>query len=113
MGLAFDQPASLLDYLPENTLIAVDEPEQCQAHADRWLETVEDHWAETQAALARVTILSCRQLDCPKFIVRLPPRSKKSACFSGWNSQKLPKRAWPQSGKPTDSDDSSSVWQAG
>lgn len=51
MGLAFDQPASLLDYLPENTLIALDEPEQCQAHADRWLETVEDRWAETQAAL--------------------------------------------------------------
>ncbi len=51
LGLAFDQPASLLDYLPENTLIALDEPEQCQAHADRWLETVEDRWAETLAAL--------------------------------------------------------------
>jgi len=35
LGIAFDQPASLLDYLPENTLIAIDEPQQCQAHSDR------------------------------------------------------------------------------
>ncbi|MEM9087341.1 MAG: transcription-repair coupling factor [Cyanobacteria bacterium P01_F01_bin.53] len=52
MGLAFDTPASLLDYLPENTLIALDEPSQCGAHADRWVETVEEHWAETQATLS-------------------------------------------------------------
>ncbi|MGC1526888.1 MAG: transcription-repair coupling factor, partial [Phormidesmis sp.] len=50
MGLAFDQPASLLDYLPDNTLIALDEPDQCQAHADRWLENVEERWAEAQTA---------------------------------------------------------------
>ncbi|MGD1867600.1 MAG: transcription-repair coupling factor [Phormidesmis sp.] len=48
LGFAFDQPSSLLDYLPENTLIAVDEPEQCQAHADRWLESVEDRWKEAK-----------------------------------------------------------------
>ncbi|MGC1219629.1 MAG: transcription-repair coupling factor [Phormidesmis sp.] len=50
MGLAFDQPASLLDYLPDNTLIALDEPDQCYAHADRWLENVEERWAEAQTA---------------------------------------------------------------
>ncbi|MEL6259537.1 MAG: transcription-repair coupling factor [Cyanobacteria bacterium J06626_6] len=50
MGLAFEQPASLLDYLPENTLIAFDEPDQCRAHAERWLETVEDRWAEAQGS---------------------------------------------------------------
>ncbi|MBW4521197.1 MAG: transcription-repair coupling factor [Scytolyngbya sp. HA4215-MV1] len=44
LGLAFAQPASLLDYLPEDTLIAIDEPEQCQAHSDRWVELVEEHW---------------------------------------------------------------------
>jgi transcription-repair coupling factor (superfamily II helicase) len=42
LGVAFPQPASLLDYLPENTLIAIDEVEQCQAHSDRWLEDVEE-----------------------------------------------------------------------
>ncbi|MBW4642298.1 MAG: transcription-repair coupling factor [Goleter apudmare HA4340-LM2] len=44
LGLAFEQPASLLDYLGENTLIAIDEPEQCYAHSDRWLENAEEQW---------------------------------------------------------------------
>jgi len=44
LGLAFEKPASLLDYLPENTLIAIDEPEQCHAHSDRWVENAEEQW---------------------------------------------------------------------
>ncbi|MBD2388366.1 transcription-repair coupling factor [Cylindrospermum sp. FACHB-282] len=47
LGLAFEQPASLLDYLPENTLIAIDEPEQCYAHSDRWVEN-----ADSQLSIA-------------------------------------------------------------
>ena len=46
LGLAFAQPASLLDYLPETTLLAMDEVDQCQAHSDRWLDHVEEHWQE-------------------------------------------------------------------
>ncbi|MBD2774606.1 transcription-repair coupling factor [Iningainema tapete] len=45
LGLAFDKVASLIDYLPENTLIAIDEPEQCHAHSARWVENAEDQWA--------------------------------------------------------------------
>ncbi len=45
LGLAFEQPASLLDYLSENTLIAIDEPEQCHAHSDRWVENAEEQWS--------------------------------------------------------------------
>ncbi|MDB9445644.1 transcription-repair coupling factor [Anabaena sp. CS-542/02] len=44
LGLAFTKPASLLDYLSENTLIAVDEPEQCRAHSDRWVENAQEQW---------------------------------------------------------------------
>ncbi|MUG95798.1 transcription-repair coupling factor [Scytonema sp. UIC 10036] len=44
LGLAFDKPASLLDYLPFNTLITIDEPEQCHAHSDRWVENAEEQW---------------------------------------------------------------------
>jgi transcription-repair coupling factor (superfamily II helicase) len=44
LGMAFPQPASLLDYLPANTLCVFDELEQCCAHSDRWLEYVEEHW---------------------------------------------------------------------
>jgi transcription-repair coupling factor (superfamily II helicase) len=45
LGLAFPKPASLLDYLPEDSLVAVDEPEQCYAHSDRWVENAEEQWA--------------------------------------------------------------------
>ncbi|MBD1910742.1 MULTISPECIES: transcription-repair coupling factor [unclassified Leptolyngbya] len=46
LGLAYGEPASLLDYLPKNTLVAVDEPDQCRAHGDRWCEHATEHWQE-------------------------------------------------------------------
>jgi len=49
LGLAFDTPASLLDYLPEQTVVVLDEPDQAQAHSDRWIEHVEDHWHDVGA----------------------------------------------------------------
>ncbi|MBW4421603.1 MAG: transcription-repair coupling factor [Myxacorys californica WJT36-NPBG1] len=49
LGLAFQHPASLLDYLPENTLIAIDEPDMTQAHSDRWVEHVEEQWQDVSA----------------------------------------------------------------
>lgn len=50
LGLAFPQPASLLDYLPDGVMVAIDEVEQCQAHSDRWREHVTDHWREVNSA---------------------------------------------------------------
>jgi transcription-repair coupling factor (superfamily II helicase) len=44
LGLAFPNPANLLDYLPANTLIAIDEIEQCQVYNDRWLGRSEEQW---------------------------------------------------------------------
>jgi transcription-repair coupling factor (superfamily II helicase) len=44
LGLAFAKPASLLDYLAENTIVAIDEPEQCYAHSDRWVENAQSQW---------------------------------------------------------------------
>ncbi|MBK1988161.1 transcription-repair coupling factor [Sphaerospermopsis aphanizomenoides BCCUSP55] len=44
LGLAFAKPASILDYLPANTLVAIDEVEQCHAHSDRWVENAEVQW---------------------------------------------------------------------
>jgi transcription-repair coupling factor (superfamily II helicase) len=46
LGLAYTNPASLLDYLPENTFITIDEPEQCYAHSDRWIENAEEQWQQ-------------------------------------------------------------------
>jgi transcription-repair coupling factor (superfamily II helicase) len=51
LGLAFEQPASLMDYLPPNTVIAIDEPEQCRAHSDRWFEHAEEQWQEQGSAV--------------------------------------------------------------
>ncbi len=45
LGVAFaDQVASILAYLPENTLVAIDELSQCLAHGDRTYETSEAQW---------------------------------------------------------------------
>uniref|UniRef100_B8HS88 Transcription-repair-coupling factor n=1 Tax=Cyanothece sp. (strain PCC 7425 / ATCC 29141) TaxID=395961 RepID=B8HS88_CYAP4 len=51
LGLAFAHPASLLDYLPDNTLIAIDEVDQCRAHSDRWVEAAAEHWQQIQSPL--------------------------------------------------------------
>ena len=44
LGLAFEEPASLLDYLPDNTLVAIDELEQCRAHCSVWVEHADEQW---------------------------------------------------------------------
>jgi transcription-repair coupling factor (superfamily II helicase) len=44
LGFAFEQPASLKDYLPEQTIWIFDEVEQCESHSDRWCELVEQDW---------------------------------------------------------------------
>jgi transcription-repair coupling factor (superfamily II helicase) len=55
LGLAFDQPASLIDYLTENTLVAIDEPEQCYAHSDRWVENAEEQWLVVSEQLSAIS----------------------------------------------------------
>ena len=57
LGLAFDNPASILDYLPENTLIAIDEIEQCQAHCDRWLKLAQQQWQSIKPELPRIHLI--------------------------------------------------------
>jgi transcription-repair coupling factor (superfamily II helicase) len=54
LGIAFEQPASILDYLPDNTLIAIDELEQCEAHCDRWLLLAEEQWQDIQPKLPKI-----------------------------------------------------------
>jgi len=46
LGLAYANPASLLDYLPKTTLVALDEPELCRGHGDRWFDHAEEHWRD-------------------------------------------------------------------
>ena len=51
MGLAWSQPASLLDYLPPATLVAIDERRACLAHGQQWFDHVVGHHAETETEL--------------------------------------------------------------
>jgi transcription-repair coupling factor (superfamily II helicase) len=54
LGLAFHQPASLLDYLPAGTLIGLDEPDQCRAHSQRWFEHAEEQWLEQEGRFPKI-----------------------------------------------------------
>ncbi|MFZ9621959.1 MAG: CarD family transcriptional regulator, partial [Prochlorococcaceae cyanobacterium] len=51
MGLAWQQPASLLDYLPAQTLIAMDERRAALAHGQQWFDHVVSHHGEVEAEL--------------------------------------------------------------
>ncbi len=54
LGLAFEHPASLLDYLPANTVIAVDELEQSQIKSDRWAHSAEEQWQHIEPSLPKI-----------------------------------------------------------
>ena len=52
MGLAWGQPASLLDYLPPGSWVAIDERRHGQAHGQAWWEHANQHRQEVIEALA-------------------------------------------------------------
>ena len=52
MGLAWEQPASLLDYLPPATLVAIDERRHCLSHGEQWFEHACEHHADVCSELA-------------------------------------------------------------
>ncbi len=51
MGLAWERPATLLDYLPAGTLVAIDGRRQCLAHGQQWFDHATEHHGEVAAAL--------------------------------------------------------------
>ncbi|MFM6356967.1 MAG: transcription-repair coupling factor, partial [Planktothrix sp.] len=54
LGLAFEKPACLFDYLTDTTLIVIDEPDQCCAHSHRWLEHIEEQWQTLPQKLPKI-----------------------------------------------------------
>ncbi|WP_269607776.1 transcription-repair coupling factor [Prochlorococcus marinus] len=42
LGFAWEKPSCLLDYLPENTIVLVDERNHCFTHSQVWVEHVND-----------------------------------------------------------------------
>ncbi|MFB2881630.1 transcription-repair coupling factor [Floridanema aerugineum] len=61
---AFAEPACLLDYLPDLTLIAVDEPEQCEAHNAVWFNAVEEQWKSGTGRESNIPKLHCSFESC-------------------------------------------------
>ena len=70
LGLAFEKPASLLDYLPENTLVVVDEPDGCEGHSNRWFENAQEQWEncarQAEVADGETESLPIANLKVPK-----------------------------------------------
>ena len=86
MGLAWGRPASLLDYLPDATLVAIDEQRACLAHGQQWFDHVVDHHAETEAELGLEPGTSL-----PAVLHRPPAETLAEACegFSGFDLAEL------------------------
>ncbi len=53
LGIAFEQPACILDYLSPDTLCVFDEIEQCESHSDRWLDYIEENWQEQEKSVPK------------------------------------------------------------
>ncbi len=51
MGIAWPQPASLLDYLPTTCCVAVDERRHGSAHGQQWLDHAIEHHADMSTSL--------------------------------------------------------------
>ena len=56
MGLAWQQPSSLLDYLPEHTLVVLDERRQAMAHGQQWFDHAEQHHSDEVEGLLSPTL---------------------------------------------------------
>ncbi len=87
MGLAWARPASLLDYLPASTLIAVDERRHCRAHGQQWFDHADSHHGEVQAELAAA---SGQPVVLPALLHRPPEQALEDACaFAGFDLAEL------------------------
>ena len=91
MGLAWGRPASLLDYLPPATLVAVDERRHCLAHGQQWFDHASDHHAEVCAELAGVDgDASALQTLLPATLHRPPAEALADAeAFTGFDLAEL------------------------
>ncbi len=87
MGLAWARPASLLDYLPASTLIAVDERRHCRAHGQQWFDHADSHHGEVQAELAAA---SGQPVVLPALLHRPPEQALEDVeSFAGFDLAEL------------------------
>ncbi len=63
LSLAWNEPFSLADYLPENTFVAIEDRDQCIAHGDNWESHVKDEFRAIQDSTSNIM-----DLNLPYFI---------------------------------------------
>ncbi|MFZ9536359.1 MAG: transcription-repair coupling factor, partial [Vulcanococcus sp.] len=81
MGLAWSQPASLLDYLPKGTLIAIDERRHCLSHGQQWYDHAGEHHGEVCSELGA---------ELPAVLHRSPEQALELAgAFRGYDLAEL------------------------
>ncbi len=73
MGLAWSEPACLLDYLPASTLVAVDERRHCLSHGQQWFDHASDHRLDVLSELGITETSTEAEADA-----LLPPRLHRS-----------------------------------
>lgn len=99
LGIAFEQPASLLAYLPVNTLCVFDEVEQCQSHGDRWIEYAEEKWQENNLLPKIHCSFADSLVEAEKFLIlylsELTEATFDNSEFKTHNSYNLSSRPLP------------------
>ena len=79
MGLAWQQPASLLDYLPAECCVAIDERRHGRSHGEQWLDHAREHHEE----------LACRFRCCIAMSMRPWPLPRPSPVSIWLNSRRV------------------------
>jgi transcription-repair coupling factor (superfamily II helicase) len=69
MGLAWEAPASLLDYLPGGCCIAIDERRHGSAHGQQWLDHAIEQHADLKLSIPACTDLLVRRWRLPNPLV--------------------------------------------
>ena len=79
MGLAWSEPASLLDYLPGHTVVAIDERRHCLSHGQQWFDHADEHHRDVGGDLL------------PPLLHREPARALEAASqrFAGFDLAEL------------------------
>ena len=53
MGIAWNQPSSILEYIPKHTCVVIDEKKQCYAHGNKWLDHVKESYKDIYSMLQK------------------------------------------------------------
>jgi transcription-repair coupling factor (superfamily II helicase) len=88
MGLAWQRPASLLDYLPQHTLIAIDGRRHCLSHGQQWFDHAGDHYGDVVQELGLDS--SSAPALLPPLLHRPPAEALEQAeAFAGFDLEEL------------------------